>query len=81
VLAGADVIINSVPSVIFNAASMKKIRADCLLIDLASKPGFEDMTGVIHALSLPGKVSPVTAGYIVADTIMNILEENGSNGI
>jgi dipicolinate synthase subunit A len=81
VLGKVDVIINSVPAVIFSAANMKKIKSDCLLLDLASKPGFEDMTGVTHALSLPGKVSPVTAGYIVADTIMNILEENGSDGV
>jgi dipicolinate synthase subunit A len=71
-----DIIINTVPAVIFNAAGMKKTKADCLLIDLASEPGFADMSRVIHALSLPGKTAPVTAGYIVADTIMNILEEN-----
>lgn len=30
---------------------------------------------VIWALSLPGKTSPVTAGQIVADTILGILAE------
>ena len=30
---------------------------------------------VIWALSLPGKVAPDTAGDIIADTILNILDE------
>ena len=34
---------------------------------------------VIWALSLPGKVAPVTAGNIIFETIMNILRENGVN--
>ncbi|MCL2698102.1 MAG: dipicolinate synthase [Oscillospiraceae bacterium] len=73
-----DIIINTVPAKIISARNMKKIKPDCLLIDLASKTGFEDGTNVIHALSLPGKTAPVTAGYIIADTIMNILEESGN---
>ena len=32
---------------------------------------------VIWALSLPGKVAPVTAGRIIYETVMNILEEQG----
>jgi len=74
-----DVIINSVPAVIFGADSMKKFKPGCLLIDLASEAGFEEMAGVIHALSLPGKCAPVTAGQIVADTILNIIEENSDD--
>ena len=32
---------------------------------------------MIWALSLPGKVAPYTAGRIIKDTIMNIIEELG----
>lgn len=32
---------------------------------------------VIWALSLPGKVAPVTSGRIIRDTIFNILNELG----
>jgi dipicolinate synthase subunit A len=81
-----DVIINTVPAPLFDADSLKKLKADCLVVDLASKPCIEDIeaakkegVNVIHALSLPGKTAPVTAGNIVADTIMNILEEGGGN--
>jgi dipicolinate synthase subunit A len=35
---------------------------------------------VIWALSLPGKVAPLTSGKIIRDTIYNILEElDGEN--
>lgn len=32
---------------------------------------------VIWALSLPGKVAPVTSGMIIKDTITNIINEMG----
>lgn len=31
----------------------------------------------IHALSLPGKVAPATAGEAVAETVLNLLKETG----
>jgi dipicolinate synthase subunit A len=33
----------------------------------------------IHALSIPGRVAPVTAGKVIATTIKNILMERGEN--
>lgn len=32
---------------------------------------------VIWALSLPGKISPITSGAIIKDTVMNIINELG----
>ena len=32
---------------------------------------------VIWALSLPGKIAPVSSGAIIKDTIMNIIKELG----
>ena len=82
-----DVIINTVLARIFDTGSLKRLKNDCLVVDLASKTGLEDIeaakregVNVIWALSLPGKIAPVTAGYIVADTIMNILAENDESG-
>jgi len=40
-------------------------------LDVAQSLGFK----VIHALSLPGKVAPKTAGNIIGETILNILQE------
>jgi hypothetical protein len=49
-------------------------------MELTKSPSATAGTGVkvIWALSLPGKVAPVTAGEIVADTILNIIAENPS---
>ena len=77
---GKDRIIISVPSVIFDKSVLKNTKG--LIIDLASKPGGVDFEAakelgsrVVWALSLPGKTAPVTAGYIIARTITNILSE------
>ena len=79
-----DVIFNTVPAVLLDGAHLSRVRRDCLVIDLASKPGGVDFEtagrlGVktIWALSLPGKVAPMTAGAIIKDTIINIVTEEG----
>ncbi|MCI8496713.1 MAG: dipicolinate synthase subunit DpsA [Clostridiales bacterium] len=81
--AQADVIFNTAPALLLDRDILKGVRRDSLVIDLASKPGgvnFEaaGRLGVktIWALSLPGKVAPLTSGEIIATTIINILEEN-----
>lgn len=77
-----QIIINTVPSVILNDDILKKARQDCLIIDVASAPYGVDFAAAdklgINAIlcpSLPGKVAPVTAGRIIADGILNIIEE------
>ena len=79
-----DVIFNTVPSMIFNENILKKVNPESVIIDLASKPGgidFEKASDlglkVIWALSLPGKVAPITSGKIIKDTIINIFSEEG----
>ena len=77
-----DVIFNTVPNRIMDREVLGFVKKDCLIIDLASKPGGVDFDtakqlglSVIWALSLPGKVAPVTAGNIITDTILNIIRE------
>lgn len=79
-----DAIINTVPAPIITKDILEKVRNDCFLLDLASPPGGIDFKGaeaygikVRWALSLPGKVAPMTAGDIIRRTIYNILEEEG----
>lgn len=79
-----DLIINTVPAKILDKKKLAKINKNTLVIDLASKPGGVDFDNArqlgvktIWALSLPGKVAPVTSGKIIADTILNILDERG----
>jgi len=80
----ADVIFNTVPSLILNEEMLKLVKKDCLIIDLASKPGGVDFDKakllglkVIWALSLPGKVAPESAAKFIKDTIYNMLDELG----
>lgn len=75
-------IFNTVPAVILNENILKNIDPSALIIDLASKPGgvdFDIAAGlglkVVWALSLPGKVAPVSSGEIIASTVLNILKE------
>ena len=75
-------VFNTAPQLIFTEELLEKFPENTLFIDLASKPGGFDLTAaeklgrkVIHALGLPGKKAPVTAGYAVADTIMEIINE------
>lgn len=83
-LSGYDLIINTVPAPVLSRPLLAELREGCLVIDLASKPGGVDFDGaaqlgvkVIWALSLPGKVAPVTAARAIRDTIYNILSEQG----
>lgn len=76
-----DAIINTVPHLIFSDNILNTIDKDTLMIDLASKPGGIDFTAaaaknlkVIWALSLPGKVAPLTSGKIIKRAIFNIIE-------
>lgn len=77
-----DVIINTVPAVVIDKTVLGSVRDDALIIDLASKPGGVDFESakklnrrVIWALSLPGKVAPVTSGKIIFETLSSIMEE------
>lgn len=77
-----DVVFNTIPTRIVNEKLLGAFKTDCLLIDLASKPGGIDFDKAkelgmksIWALSLPGKVAPFSAARYMKETIFNILEE------
>lgn len=84
VLPGFPLVYNTVPAAVLGSAELAALPAGALLIDLASQPGGIDLAAVppegvriLHALSLPGKVAPVTASIAVRDTIYAILGEEG----
>ena len=83
-LCGYDLVVNTIPARILNRRELCELKPDCLILDLASKPGGVDLEAagdlgltVIWALSLPGKTAPVTAGKAIRDTIYNMLREAG----
>lgn len=79
-----DLIINTIPALVLQRPQLEDLKPECLVIDLASQPGGVDKTAarslgisVIHALGLPGKVAPVTAGRAIQRTIYHMLTEAG----
>ena len=83
-LCGYDLVVNTVPARVLGEAELEELKPDCLVIDLASKPGGVDFAAaarlgrkVVWALSLPGKTAPVTAGRAIQTAIYNILSELG----
>ncbi len=81
-LSSYDLIINTVPARVLDYPQLVDLKEDCLVLDLASRPGGVNQKAaaqlgvkVIWALSLPGKVAPSSAGVILRDTVYHILQE------
>ena len=77
-----QLVVNTVPAQVLRKKVLRRFPAGGLILDLASKPGGVDRSAaealglpVIHALSLPGKVAPVTAAAILQSTIYHMLQE------
>ncbi len=77
-----NIIINTVPSLVINNKVIDNLDKNCLIIDVASSPfgtdfayAYEVGIKAIQCSSLPGKVAPKTAGKIIADGIIGIIEE------
>jgi dipicolinate synthase subunit A len=75
------VVFNTIPSTVLTKDVLDNISEETVIIDLASAPGgvdveYANLIGrkVIFALSLPGKVAPITAGKIIADTVLSYLK-------
>ncbi len=82
-LCSYDLVFNTVPAQVLGVEELAALKERALVIDLASRPGGVDMDAaaalgvrVIWALSLPGKVAPVTSGRYIKNTIYHIMEES-----
>ena len=79
-----DFIFNTIPTMVLDEMKLRNMQQDCIIIELASKPGGVDFCvakrlgiKVIDAQSLPGKVAPKTAAKIIFDTILNAYKDMG----
>ena len=77
-----ELLINTVPARILNREILSKISKDTWIMELASAPfglDFDEAKSLgVHAelaSGLPGKFFPETAGYAVADTVLELLRE------
>lgn len=77
-----DIIINTIPFQVLDAERLELVNKDVVIIDLASNPGGVDRKvarekglKLIWALSLPGKVAPLTSAEFIKETIYHVLKE------
>ena len=73
-LARYRVIFNTAPEMVLSKEDMQQSAADCLKIDLASKPGM-DAPDVLWARGLPGKDAPETSGQLIVRSILRLLSK------
>ena len=71
-LGNFDIIVNTIPHIVLNKDRLKLLKRDCLIIDIASNPGGVDRRSakelgvkLIWALSLPGRVAPITSAEFI----------------
>lgn len=79
-----DAIVNTAPAMVLRAEELRQTRQDCFFLDLASAPGGIDRDAAAELgrrlrweLGLPGRYFPVSAGRIIAGTVLRILTEKG----
>lgn len=79
----ADICINTIPHIIINNNILSAMDKATLIIDLASTPGGtnfdaakENGIKTIHALGLPGKVAPITAGNVLGKTLIQLIKDH-----
>ena len=77
-----DTVVNTIPAPVLGDGVLARLRSGSLIVDLASKPGGTDFAAAEelglhaeHALALPGRCAPQTAGALIAQTVLAILEE------
>lgn len=81
-----DIIINTIPYIVLDNDNLENVKKDVFVIDLASNPGGVDRDAIKEknikftwALSLPGKVAPVTSAEFIKETLYNIVKEINNN--
>ena len=79
VLGDYDIIINTIPFQILDENRLKYVKKECTILDLSSTPGGVDRNAarrmglkLIWALSLPGKVAPMTSAEFIKETLQII---------
>ncbi|MBP3595981.1 MAG: dipicolinate synthase subunit DpsA [Clostridia bacterium] len=77
-----EIIVNTIPFQVLDEKRLELVKQDAVLIDLASNPGGIDRNAaknkkikLIWALSLPGKVAPITSAEFIKETLDNVLKE------
>ena len=82
-----DVIFNTAPEQVLTKTVLEQVRPNALIVDLASKPGGVDWSAAkmlnlktVHALALPGQLTPVTGAMAIRNAVYELCEEDGYAG-
>ena len=81
-IVGMDTIINTIPHPVIDADIIAAMETSTLIVDIASAPGGTDFAfakthGIkaLHALGLPGKTAPKSAGRIIGSVLLELLRK------
>ena len=82
-----DAVVNTIPAPVLTAGRLLHLRSGALILDLASRPGGTDFAAArqqgltaLHALSLPARYAPETAGELIARAVSSMIEEREAVG-
>lgn len=77
-----DLIFNTAPAPVLNRAVLERLSPGALVVDLASRPGGVDWEAAkeldvktVHALALPGQLTPVSGALAIRNAIYQCYEE------
>ena len=77
-----DVIFNTAPQLLLTRPVLERLRPGVLIVDLASRPGGVEWKAAremelkaVHALALPGQLTPVSGAVAIQHAIYQICEE------
>lgn len=77
----ADFLVNTIPAPVIDKKVIARLKKSCVMVEVASAPYGIDFDSaaahgikVIKAPSLPGRISPASAGEAIAKTILSIVK-------
>lgn len=77
-----DVVFNTAPELLLTRPVLEQLRPGALVVDLASKPGGVDWQAAkelniktVHALALPGQLTPVSGAVAIRNAIYELCKE------
>lgn len=79
-LSDLDMVVNTAPAAVLTTEAQKDLRADCVLLELASVSGFDpdavSHCRLIKAPGLPGKYAPESAAALIAEAVELTVKEH-----
>ena len=76
-----EYIFNTIPVMIIKEELLKKMKDDCIVLDIASMPGGVDKNAALkygivvkHILGIPGKYASKSSGEALASDLLKLIE-------